>query len=129
MSTVYMPGHKITMLPDEVVQTYTLLEGRDCPAVSLYVTFDEATLEVKATETRVERVPIAANLRHDQLDGVITEASLTGGAPADYPLPPSWPFAFRLAKHLKAKREEESAANPNLQSARTTPSRLLGPMA
>ncbi len=106
MSTVYMPGHKITMLPDEVVQTYTLLEGRDCPAVSLYVTFDEATLEVKATESRVERVPIAANLRHDQLDGVITEASLTGGAPADYPFATELAFAFRLAKHLKAKREE-----------------------
>ena len=46
LSTVYMPGHKITMLPDEVVQAYTLLAGRDCPAVSLYVTFDEATLAV-----------------------------------------------------------------------------------
>jgi exoribonuclease-2 len=44
LSTVYMPGWKLTMLPDEVVQAYTLVEGRDCPAVSLYVTFDEATL-------------------------------------------------------------------------------------
>ena len=38
LSTVYMPGYKITMLPDDVVQAYTLPEGRDCPAVSLYVT-------------------------------------------------------------------------------------------
>ena len=44
LSTVYMPGWKLTMLPDEVVQAYTLTEGRDCPAVSLYVTLDEATL-------------------------------------------------------------------------------------
>jgi exoribonuclease-2 len=72
LSTVYMPGYKITMLPDDVVQTYTLSEGRDVPAVSLYVALDEATLEIKATETRLERVPIAANLRHDQLDGLIT---------------------------------------------------------
>jgi exoribonuclease-2 len=28
LSTVYMPGYKITMLPDEVVQTYTLQECR-----------------------------------------------------------------------------------------------------
>jgi exoribonuclease R len=63
-----MPGYKITMLPDEVVQTYTLDEGPRLPAVSLYVTLDEATLEIKATETKLERVPIAANLRHDQLD-------------------------------------------------------------
>ncbi|MGE5452841.1 MAG: ribonuclease catalytic domain-containing protein [Acidobacteriota bacterium] len=105
MSTVYMPGHKITMLPDDVVQTYTLQEGRDCPAVSLYVSFDEATLAIKASETKLERVPIAANLRHDKLDGVITEASLTGEAPADYAFATELAFAFRLAKHLKAQRE------------------------
>jgi exoribonuclease-2 len=72
LSTVYMPGHKITMLPDEVVQAYTLMAGRDCPAVSLYVTFDEATLAVTNSRTALERVPIALNLRHDQLDTVIT---------------------------------------------------------
>ena len=104
-STVYMPGHKITMLPDDVVQRYTLLEGRDCPAVSLYVSFDEATLERKGSETRLERVPIAANLRHDQLDTVITEASLTGDAPANYAFASELAFAFRLARHLKAQRE------------------------
>ena len=76
LSTVYMPGYKITMLPDDVVQTYTLMAGRDCPAVSLYVTFDEASLEIKGSETKLERVPIAHNLRHDQLDAVVTEAWL-----------------------------------------------------
>ena len=72
LSTVYMPGYKITMLPDDVVQSYTLQEGRECPAVSLYVTMDEATLTIQTTETRIERVFIAANLRHDQLDSVVT---------------------------------------------------------
>ncbi len=105
LSTVYMPGYKLTMLPDEVVQAYTLTEGRDCPAVSLYVTFDEATLAVTASETRLERVRIAANLRHDQLDSVITEASLKGDAPAAYDFAPELAFAFRLANHLKAQRE------------------------
>ena len=105
LSTVYMPGGKITMLPDAVVQAYTLIEGRDCPAVSLYVTFDEATLAVLATETRIERVPIAANLRHDQLDEVVTESALTGDTVADYLFAPELAFTFRLAKHLKAARE------------------------
>ncbi len=36
MSTVYMPGDKITMLPDEVVNAFTLAEGKTCPALSLY---------------------------------------------------------------------------------------------
>ena len=105
LSTVYMPGWKITMLPDDVVQAYTLTEGRDCPAVSLYVTLDEATLQVKSSETRLERVRIAANLRHDKLDAVITEASLAGTAPADYPFATELALAHRLALHLKAQRE------------------------
>ncbi len=105
LSTVYMPGYKLTMLPDAVVQAYTLTEGSDCPAVSLYVTFDEATLDVKATETRLECVPIAANLRHDKLDAVVTEAALLGEASADYAFAPELAFTFRLARHLKAKRE------------------------
>nr|WP_316640782.1 RNB domain-containing ribonuclease [uncultured Roseateles sp.] len=105
LSTVYMPGWKLTMLPDEVVQTYTLMAGRDCPAISLYVTMDEATLEVRGSETKIERVPIVANLRHDQLDAVVTEASLTGEAPADYEFAKELAFTFRLAKHLKAGRE------------------------
>jgi exoribonuclease-2 len=105
LSTVYMPGHKLTMLPDDVVQAYTLIAGRECPAVSLYLTMDEATLAITGSETKLERVPIAANLRHDQLDDVITEASLTGDAPASYEFAPELAFAFRLARHLKAQRE------------------------
>ena len=105
LSTVYMPGYKLTMLPDEVVQAYTLIAGRDCPAVSLYVTMNEATFAIQSSETRLERVPIAANLRHDQLDSVITEASLNGEAPAGYEFAPELALAFRLARHLKAQRE------------------------
>jgi exoribonuclease II len=105
LSTVYMPGWKLTMLPDAVVEAYTLVEGRDCPAVSLYVSFDEATLEVKGHETKLERVPIVANLRHDKLDAVVTAESLSGEAPADYPLAEELAFTFKLAQTLKARRE------------------------
>ncbi len=112
LSTVYMPGYKVTMLPDDVVQSYTLQEGRDCPAVSLYVTLDEATLEIKNTETRLERVHIGANLRHDQLDAIVTTEWLEDPAflHAVDPQPllqkrASLTFLFRLAKHLKAGRE------------------------
>jgi exoribonuclease-2 len=105
LSTVYMPGWKLTMLPDDIVEAYTLTAGRDCPAVSLYVRFDEATLEVTGHDTRLERVPIVANLRHDQLDAVITAESLAGDAPADYPFALELAFAHKLAQTLKARRE------------------------
>jgi exoribonuclease II len=113
LSTVYMPGYKVTMLPDALVQTYTLQEGRDCPAVSLYVTLDEATLQIKARQTRLERVPIAANLRHDKLDAVVTAEwleSCESGGTATAQIPnvnrEQLSFLFRLAKNLKAQREE-----------------------
>jgi exoribonuclease-2 len=116
LSTVYMPGHKITMLPDATVQRYTLTEGRECPCLSLYVHIGETALDLQRFETRVERIRVAANLRHDKLDGVITEASLTGIAAADdplaaaqaaaYPHAAELAFLFKLARELKTRREQ-----------------------
>ncbi|MGX5649483.1 ribonuclease catalytic domain-containing protein [Hydrogenophaga borbori] len=110
LSTVYMPGHKITMLPDAVVDAYTLQAGRDCPAVSLYVEIDEATLAVGPSRTALERVPIAHNLRHDRLDAIVTEAWLAGEANAQAPaelagLQPALVFLHRFAREHKAQRE------------------------
>ncbi|MEY3549393.1 MAG: hypothetical protein RL520_61 [Pseudomonadota bacterium] len=113
LSTVYMPGHKITMLPDSVVQTYTLDAGRACPALSLYVSFNEHTLAIEHTTTRLEQVPIVANLRHDKLDHVVTEQWLTDphfqhpDPQLDQGLPrAALSFMHTLAKHLKAQREQ-----------------------
>ncbi len=112
LSTVYMPGYKVTMLPDALVQTYTLQAGRDCPALSLYVTLDETTLEIKGHASKLERVPIAHNLRHDKLDAVVTESWLLDprfnheNEPEPLPaLREQLSFLYRLAKDLKAKRE------------------------
>ena len=112
LSTVYMPGYKITMLPDAVVQIYTLDEGRANPAVSLYATIDEQTLEITATETRLERVPVAVNLRHDQLDHIVTEAWLQDPSIQVENTPQALldrreqlSFLYRLALKLKAGRE------------------------
>jgi exoribonuclease-2 len=80
--------------------------------VSLYVTLDQATLEIKATETRLERVHIVANLRHDQLDAVVTEEWLDNSEFQHQNEPErlfdkreSLSFLHRLAKDLKARRE------------------------
>ena len=112
LSTVYMPGHKITMLPSDVVQIYTLDAGRANPAVSLYITLDEATLEITGTETKLERVPVSVNLRHDQLDHIVTEEWLadptiqTENTPQPLQdLREQLSFLYILAKHLKAQRE------------------------
>jgi exoribonuclease-2 len=105
LSTVYMPGHKITMLPDALIKACTLSEGQECPAVSLYVSVDEISLELGSFETRIERVRVASNLRHDQLDAAVTDAALSGPSAADFPHAAELSFAYRLARALKARRE------------------------
>ena len=78
MSTVYFPGGKITMLPDAVVEAYTLAAGRECPALSIY--FDVAAdFSITGHETRLERVLIADNLRHDALEPVFNATTLASG--------------------------------------------------
>jgi exoribonuclease-2 len=108
LSTVYMPGDKITMLPDALVESFTLAEGRTCPAVSLYATLDPADWSVISTETRAEAVPIAANLRHNDLDALVTEENLALGA-GDYPhkadIALLWQWAQVLEAGRMAKRE------------------------
>ncbi len=116
LSTVYMPGQKITMLPDSLVQPFTLQANTDValarPAVSLYVTYDAAALAVKSFETKIERVPVVANLRYDQIDHIVTKAWLTdaskvtAGTPAEVTgLRSELSWLHVLAEHLKAQRE------------------------
>jgi exoribonuclease II len=116
-STVYMPGQKITMLPDNVVQGYTLQEGRACPALSLYLTYEESSLVLLGSQTRLEKVPIVANLRHDVLDAHVSHDWLCSNQ-ADLSFLPEIPslpayslhsllsFLYQLANHLKAQREQ-----------------------
>jgi len=109
LSTVYMPGDKITMLPDTMVEAYTLAAGRDCPALSLYVDVDPADWKVLDTHTRVERVPISHNLRHNALDEVITEANLAAGA-GEYPCKDGIAVLWPLACALYEGRQEARVA-------------------
>jgi exoribonuclease-2 len=108
MSTVYMPGDKITMLPDEIVNAFTLAEGTDCPALSLYAVLNRDDWSVISTETRAERVPIKNNLRHNDLDEVVNEETLASGA-GEYPhkteLGLLWQWALQLEAGRMKKRE------------------------
>ena len=106
LSTVYMPGWKIPMLPQEVVDRFTLEQGRECPALSLYMSYDEATLEVKETQIKLELLSVAENIRYDLVEDVLNERTLTGDEPVQHTFGAELVFLYRLAQHLKAKREE-----------------------
>ena len=78
LSTVYLPGKKITMLPDAAINHYTLAENELCPVLSLYLDVaDDFT--VTASESRLEKIKIAANLRHNMLEPYFNETALSKG--------------------------------------------------
>ena len=133
-STVYSPGEKITMLPDAVVQAFTLAAGRACPVLSLYVeaveepvaTLDEAldeaavidrvasTWRIVETTSRIERVMIADNLRHDDLEDRVTIAALEGGGSdvaVDFPRKFELSVLWRFARALNGKRQQARIAS------------------
>ena len=107
LSTVYMPGNKITMLPDAVVQNYTLAGGVDCPAVSLYLTVNDC-YEIVSHESRVERVHIAANLRHHEIEPWFN-AETVGGVLPDQPFKDELLHLWQFANACEGRRGKPSA--------------------
>ncbi|WP_322015979.1 ribonuclease catalytic domain-containing protein [Paraburkholderia sp. J12] len=107
LSTVYMPGDKITMLPDDFVDAFTLKEGSLRPALSLYSIVNRETQEIVASETRAERVFVKNNLRHNTLDELVTEETLAAGT-GEYPhkddIAVLWPFAQALFEKRQQAR-------------------------
>nr|WP_231971317.1 RNB domain-containing ribonuclease [Polynucleobacter necessarius] len=111
MSMVYFPGDKITMLPDSVIEQFSLDEGMLRPALSIYVDIDEQGLVNRNTLLmRAELVPMAANLRLEDIEHLVSEASLLDES-ASYPYRQELAILWRAAKHLHAGRQEKWVAN------------------
>lgn len=104
MSTVYAPGLKTTMLPEEWVKAYSLDEGKTMPVVSLYAVVDNETFDVLTTESRLERITMAKNLWYDKIEASVTEEAVSAGA-VDVPFGAEISWLWHFAKRLLAKRE------------------------
>lgn len=109
LSTAYVPGTKITMLPPAAIERYTLAEGRTCPAVSLYIDVDRESAAVLGHETRIERVPIAANLRHHEVDTLNERFAAGSHEPDGHFVTELW-LLYRVALALEAGRGKETQA-------------------
>ncbi|MDP2787288.1 MAG: RNB domain-containing ribonuclease [Pseudomonadota bacterium] len=106
LSTIYMPGDKITMLPGDLIEQYTLAENRDCPALSLYVEVGP-DYAIQSLSTKADSIRIAANLRHETLEPLFNEATIgEGGQPRgnDYPFRRELEWLFGFAKQLEIGR-------------------------
>jgi len=106
LSTAYMPGRKFTMLPEDVIQRFSLDQGGERLAISLY--FDvRPDWSVGARYTRLERVPVAANLRHAHYDRLneLFESGGRAGLAYEEDLHALW----QIALGLEARRGRPSA--------------------
>jgi exoribonuclease-2 len=109
LSTVYFPAAKITMLPPSAIAQYTLGAGESCPALSMYLEITPE-LEIRDRRSVIERVRIAANLRHDELEAQFSEQQLaTGQFSHDFAeqLELLWRFAVKLERE---RGKDEPAA-------------------
>jgi len=79
LSTVYFPGGKVTMLPEAAIAEATLSAGREVAAASLYLDLDPDTLVIAGSQSRLELVPIATNLRIAELETRLHAESLAAG--------------------------------------------------
>ena len=107
LSTVYMPGNKITMLPEVIVKPFSLDAGETKPALSLYVEITP-NFEIVAHETKLEKIKIADNLRHDQLELFFNSETLEKDS--GHPYWTQLKTLFGLACSLELARGK---ANPN----------------
>ena len=109
LSTVYMPGHKITMLPEAAIRPFSLDAGHVKPVLSLYVEVAPDFSVVKR-ETKLERIKIAENLRHDSLEPYFNENTLT--ADTGHPYWSRLLFLFQFAESLEKARGKYDPTRP-----------------
>jgi exoribonuclease-2 len=111
MSTMYFPGDKITMLPDAVIQQFSLDEGATRPALSIYVDIDSSgAMDKDSLQLRAEMVFMGANLRLENLEHLVTEESLADEV-ANYSYRQELSILWTAAKLLHAGRQEQRVAN------------------
>ncbi|MBC7804053.1 MAG: RNB domain-containing ribonuclease [Candidatus Parcubacteria bacterium] len=116
LSTAYMPGRKFTMLPDDAVAQLSLDEGRERPVVSLYLAVGAKDFSLRGRHTKLERVKVAANLRHATHDALNAAFESGGGTPGRLGLPfeEELHTLWQLALALEKRRGKASVNANNL---------------
>jgi exoribonuclease II len=106
LSTAYMPGLKYTMLPEDVIARFSLDAGGARPAVSLYLNVAANDFSLRGHHSRLERVSIAANLRH--ADYGILNAGFESGRTANLDHEEELHTLWRFALAQEAQRGKPS---------------------
>lgn len=109
LSTVYMPGNKITMLPELAITPFSLNEGEWKPALSMYLDVS-ADLTISNRHSKVEMVHVVDNLRHDTLEPFFNEDTLAEDN--GHPYWTKLSLLFNLAESLEKARGKHDSNRP-----------------
>lgn len=105
LSTVYFPGHKITMLPENVIAHYSLDQGKQLPVVSIYFTID-SEFNIVHQESKLEQVIISDNLRTENLEQFFNAENLAQNH--GYPYEAELKLLYQFALKLEEQRGKSS---------------------
>ncbi|HSI37445.1 MAG TPA: RNB domain-containing ribonuclease, partial [Methylotenera sp.] len=97
------------MLPEEAIRPFSLDAGQIKPVLSLYLLVS-ADLTITQRDSKVERIKIADNLRHDELEPFFNETTLEANSGHAY-----WAkllFLFNLAESLEKARGKHDPNKP-----------------
>ena len=111
-STAYYPGGKITMLPNNWIQTFSLDEGKR-PVLSLYVEVDKDFQVASAPQTHLENLSIKHNLRIQDIEPHFNaDTGLSENEPVRFPCQPQlrWLYRFAVERQKQRDRYEENRA-------------------
>jgi len=109
LSTIYIPGNKITMLPEAAIRPFSLDAGQIKPVLSLYLHVNSDFVIIQR-DTKVELIKIIDNLRHDSLEPLFNEATLE--ADSGHPYWTKLLYLFHLAESLEKARGKHDPTQP-----------------
>lgn len=116
LSTLYLPGEKRTMLPDEVVMHCTLNENKIVPVVSLYLLVNEH-FEIVEFENKLEKIKLSQNLRIQHLEPFFNHETLAN-LKNDFPFAQELLFLWQFAQKqnaLRGKNNQQGQADFNFE--------------
>lgn len=108
ISTIYYPGHKITMLPENIISLYSLNKGKTAPVVSIYFNID-AELNITSYDSKIELVTIKDNLRIEELEALFNHDNLNKNH--NYPYEKELKHLYNIALKLEETRGKPSVNN------------------
>lgn len=112
LSTVYFPGGKITMLPENWINAFTLKAGKTYPVLSLYAEIDPE-FNIQSHYSQVDQVNISANLRLNEIEPLFNQTTVLNPETLEnFDFKDELYYLYQLAIELKKQKGKYNPDSP-----------------